>query len=210
LIAYNYNEKEKGIYSILDFSNLNVGSYQGSQVIGFSFSPDGNYCLIGTFNGDIDKNYNKDLYIYNVADGTVKKILINFCLNENNVIWYSSQDVSQKWIVSAKDDRTSIMWDVNSSKPLGTLPTNIKEAKVNVKKYLYFDNLIVKDNTGYTFKLDTERSADRWWFKDDNTLVGVPFKDTSNMPGSMDLRLLDFEIVEININDKTGKIVFRP
>lgn len=210
LVAYDYNEKEKGIYAILDVSSLNVGSYQGSQVIRFSFSPDGNYCLFGTYTGEIDIKYNKDLYIYNVADGTVKKILTNFCFSEDNVIWYSSQDVSPRWIVSAKDDKTSIMWDVNSSKPLGTLPPNIKEAKVNVKKYLYFDNLNVKDNTGYTFKLDTERSADRWWFKDESTLVGVPFKDTSNMTGKMDLRLLDFEIVEININEKTGKIVFRP
>jgi hypothetical protein len=205
LVSYNYNEKEKGIYSILDFSNLKVGSYQGSLSIDFSFSPDGNYCLIGTFTSERDITYDKNLYMYNVNDGTVKEITTSFCMIKDNVKWYSSLASSSKWIVSAKDDRNTILWDVDKSKALEGLPTNIKEVKSNAGKYLNFDNLIVKDNKGMVTKLDAGNYSESWWFKDDNTLVGVPYR--TDMENS---KLSDFEVVEININDKTGKIVFRP
>ena len=205
LVAYNYNEKEKGIYSILDFSKLKVGSYQGSQIVEFSFSPNGNYCLIGTLTAELDIKYNSSLYMYKVNDGTIKEIATNFSMIKDNVKWYSNTDSSSKWIVSAKDDRETILWDVNNSKALEQLQSNVKEVKDNAGRFLSSDNLIFKDNVGNITKLDPELYLDSWWFKDDNTLIGAPY-----ISGIQDMKLTDFQVVEINIKDKTGKIVFRP
>lgn len=202
LIAYNYNEKNKGIYSILDFSKLKVGSYQGSEIIDFSFSPDGNYCLIGTSTMEIDIKGTKSLYIYNINDGTIKEIVTNFNMKKDNIIWYS---LSSRWVVSAKDDGKTIIWDVNNFKALKTLPMDIKKVKDNAGRFLNFDNLKFKKNNGNISNINTGKIVDKWWFKDENTLIGVPYR--TDIQG---VKLSDFEIVEINIVDRTGKIVFRP
>lgn len=204
MIAYNYTEKEKGIYSILDFSNLKVGSYQGSEVITFSISPDGNYVLFGTFVSEIDLKSDKSLYIYDVNNGTVKEIVTNFKMQEK-AIWYNKlNDSSSKWIVSAKDDKNVVIWDVDKSRTLGLLPIDVKEI-LDTSKFLNSEDLNFKDDKGNITKLVTKNYTETFWFKDNNTLIAV--QSIENMDN---LKLMDFQIVEININTKTGKVTFRP
>ncbi|MBC8061594.1 MAG: zf-HC2 domain-containing protein [Clostridiaceae bacterium] len=208
LVAYNYNEKEKGIYSVLDFSNLKVGGYQGSETVVFSFSPDGNYCLVGTHIGEIDLVSKNSLYLYNVNTGKYNEIATNFNMKTDKVLWYSALNDSSKWIVSATDHRDgtkNILWDVDKAKTLVTLPKDIKAVGDNRGKFLDYDNLKVKDDNGNTVTLESPIYIYSWYFKNANTLIGVPYRtDIENY------KLLDFEVVEININEKTGKVVFRP
>ncbi|MGV8982901.1 hypothetical protein [Clostridium sp.] len=202
MIAYNYSEKEKGIYSILDFSNLKVGSYQGSEVITFSVSPDGNYVLFGTNIGERDLKSDKSLYIYNVNNGTVKEIVTNFKLQRENVNWYN--DSTYKWVVSAKDDKNTVIWDVDKAKTLGVLPIDVKEVS-DTSKFLNSEDLSFTDAKGNITKLVTENYTENFWFKDNNILIAVQSIENMN-----NLKLMDFQIVEINIDNKTGNVTFRP
>jgi hypothetical protein len=205
MIAYNYNEKEKGIYSILAFTNLKVGSYQGSQIINFSSSPDGNYLIIGTLNGEQNVTSNKSLYLYDLNNALTKEIATNFNMNAKNVTWYNNVgDASSKWVVSAKDDKSTVLWDVDNAKALEKLPIDVKEI-VKENKFLNYEDLSFTDDKGNITKLVAEAYIDTYWFKDNNTLIAVQFVE--NMEN---LKLMDFQVVEINISDKTGKVTFRP
>lgn len=205
MIAYNYTEKEKGIYSILAFTNLKVGSYQGSQIINFSSSPDGNYLIIGTLNGEQNVTSNKSLYLYDLNNDITKEIATNFNMNAKNVTWYNNVgDASYKWVVSAKDDKSTVLWDVDNAKALEKLPIDVKET-VNENKFLNYEDLSFTDDKGNITKLVAEAYIDTYWFKDNNTLIAVQFVE--NMEN---LKLMGFQIVEINISDKTGQVTFRP
>ncbi|MBU3191465.1 hypothetical protein K9O30_19345 [Clostridium bowmanii] len=205
MIAYNYSEKEKGIYSILDFSNLKVGTYQGSQVITFSISPDGNYVLFGTNILERDLKSDKSLYIYDVNNGTAKEFVTNFKMQRENVKWYNKyNDSTYKWVVSVKDDKNTVIWDVAKVKTLGVLPIDVKEVS-DTSKFLNSEDLSFTDAKGNITKLFTENYTERFWFKDNNTLIAV-----QSMENMENLKLMDFQIVEINIIDKTGKVTFRP
>lgn len=205
MIAYNYNEKEKGIYSILDFSNLNVGSYQGSELLDFNFSPDSNYLLLGTSTFELPSKHTKSLYLYDLNNDITKEIATNFSMSAENVTWYNnSYDSSSKWIVSAKDDKITMLWDVANTKALAILPTDAKEVP-NKNKFLNSEDLKFTDDNGNITKLVTETYIERFGFKDNNTLIGVQY-----MEGIKDLKLTDFQVIEINISDKTGTITFRP
>jgi len=205
MIAYNYNEKEKGIYSILDFSNLKVAGNQGSQVVDFSPSADGNYVLFGAFTSEPDLKHDRSLYIYNVDNGTVKEIATNFNMSADNVIWYNNDnDSPAKWVVSAMDDNRTVIWDVDKSNPLRELPSDVNG--ISDKSIISSsEDLKFTDDKGNITKLVTEAFIERFGFKDSNTLIGIQY-----MAGMQDLKLMDFQIVEINISDKTGKVVFEP
>jgi hypothetical protein len=207
MVAYNYNEKDKGIYSILDFSNLKVGSYQGSEVLIFNFSPDGNYALLGTYSAEKDLKFDKSLYIYDLNNGTIKEIATNFNIKGKNVTWYNKVDgSSSKWVVSVKDDKNTVIWDVDKHKALGTFSMDLKEVKdKNDGKFIGSDNLKFTDDKGNITKLVTENLIPVFVFKDSNTLMGVQY-----IEGIQDLKLTDFQVVEIDIRNKTGKVVFRP
>jgi len=54
-------------------------------------------------------------------------------------------------------------------------------------------------NTGYEYL--------NWWKADENTVIGAPYsKEKSN---SGQLKLADFEIIEVNLKDKSGRILYR-
>lgn len=207
MVAYNYSEKDKGIYSILDFSNLKVGSYQGSEVLIFNISPDGNYALLGTYSAEKDLKFDKSLYIYNLNNGTIKEIATNFNIKAKNVIWYNKIDGSSpEWVVSVKDDKNAVIWDLAQQKALEKLSMDLKEVKdKNDGKFIGSDNLKFTDDKGNTTKLVTENLISVFVFKDSNTLFGLQY-----IEGIQDLKLTDFQVVEIDISNKTGKVVFTP
>jgi WD40 repeat protein len=205
MIACNYTEKEKSIYSILDFSNLKVGSYQGSEVLVFNFSPDGNYLLLGTSTFELNVKSDKSLYIYDLNNDRIIEIASNFSMREENVKWYNNvNSSSSKWVVSTKDDKSTVIWDVANAKALEKLPIDVKETPYK-NKFLNSEDLEFTDDKGTITELVTESYIERFWFKDSNTLIGV-----QSIEGIENLKLMDFQVVEINISDKTGKVTFRP
>ncbi len=196
IVACDITEKNKGIYSIIDLRNLKVGSYQGSQIYMVHSSPDLSACVIGTGCMERDIQSTFSLYICNFYKNSTKEIETNYNMDNSEVKWYTNASTpsGSGRYVSVKSEDKTIFWDVKEEKRLNGIPGSVKEETVR-KEY-------VEDigfETGYINSF--------WWKLDDNRVIGVPYK--AGVDSALELTLGDFEIVEVNIKNRTGKILFK-
>jgi predicted small secreted protein len=196
IVACDISESNKGIYSIIELENLKVGSYQGSEIALIYPSPDAMACVIGTGCWEQDYQSTKSLYICNLNDSSVRELKADYNMANNKVTWYRNMSSSTllPWYVSVKRNDAAIIWDVEKTRKLGSIPTGARLETVGEK---YEEEINIE--TGYIYSF--------WWEKDENTVIGVPYKN--GVTSSAELKLSDFEIIEVDKKDKTVKILYK-
>ena len=196
IVACDISENNKGIYSIIELKDLKVGSYQGSEIAIIYPSPDAMACVIGTGCWEQDLQSTKSLYICNLNDSSVRELKADYNMANNKVTWYRNMPSSTllPWYVSVKGNDATIIWDVEKTRKLDSLPIGAR-LETLVEKYVEKVNI----ETGYIYNF--------WWEKDENTMIGAPYK--KGVTSSAELKLSDFEIIEVNRTDKTVKILYK-
>lgn len=197
IIACDLTEKNKGIYSVIDLKDLKVGSYQGSVVARIYSSPDVLACIIGTGCWEEDyKDKTMSTYICNFNDGSVKELEDSFNMANSTVTWHRilSDHTLLPWYVSVKGNNKANIWDVEKTKKLDRIPSGTRVEAVDEK---HIENIDL--DTGYTYY--------SWWRKDDNTVIGAPYRKGTN--SMTELKLGDIEIIEVNLKDKSGKVLYK-
>lgn len=195
IVACDISEKNKGIYSIIELKDLKAGNYQGSEIAMIYSSPDAMACIIGTAYWEQDIKTTKSLYICNLYDGSVNEMKKNYNIADSKVTWYRNilSSTLSPWCVSIKGKDEEILWDFRKSKKLGSIPIGAKEEAVEE----HFVEEIDFD-TGYAYLF--------WWQKDENTVIGAPYRKDADSFG--ELHLSDFEIIEVNIKNKAVKRIY--
>lgn len=204
IILYNYayvvacdiSEKNRGIYSIIELSGLKVGSYQGSEIAEIFPGPDAMSCVIGTGSWEKDIKSTKSLYLCNFNDSSVKELEENYNLANREVTWYMNMPGSTNlpWFVSIKGKDSESVWDVYTAKKLDTLPPG---ARIRTTEDKFLEN--VDFDTGYNYMY--------WWKADENTVIGAPYSNSADSAAG--LKLGDFEIIKVDLKDKSAKVLFR-
>jgi len=196
IIACDITEKGKGIYSIIDLRGLKTGNYQGSIIAMVYPSPDAMSCILGAGCWENDIELHKSLYICNFTDGSVKELETNYNMANDKVTWYRNLQSSGPlpWYVSIEANDSGIIWDIENDKKIDSIPADSRpETIVNH----FVESIDIK--TEYTYLY--------WWKADENTVIGAPYsKDKGNFS---ELKLTDFEIIEVNLKDKSGKILYK-
>ncbi|MEN6312637.1 MAG: hypothetical protein ABFD25_00155 [Clostridiaceae bacterium] len=204
IILYNYShivacditEKNKGIYSIIGLNDLKTGNYQGSIVAMIYPSPDAMACILGAACWEKDINVPQSLYLCSFYDGSVKELEVNYNIADNKVTWYRNMpsSVMLPWYVSIKGNGAGIIYDIASDRKIDSIPEGASLENAEEK---FIENIEL--NTGYTYLF--------WWKTDENTVIGVPYSKTAGNSG--ELKLTDFEIIEVNLKDKSGRILYK-
>lgn len=204
IILYNYShivacditEKNKGIYSIIGLNDLKTGNYQGSIVAMIYPSPDAMACILGAACWEKDINVPQSLYLCSFYDGSVKELEVNYNIADNKVEWYRNMpsSVMLPWYVSIKGNGAGIIYDIASGKKIDSIPEGASLENAEEK---FIENIEL--NTGYTYLF--------WWKADENTVIGAPYSKTADNSG--ELKLTDFEIIEVNLKDKSGRILYK-
>ena len=202
IILYNYahvvacdiSEKNKGIYSIIELKNLKVGSYQGSNCAAVYPSPDAMACVIGTIFHGLNSKYS--LYFCNFFDGSVKEIEVNYNIGKGEVEWYKNPLSSSllPWYVSIHGINNKLYCDAEKSRKADKIPVAAERQTVE-RKYM-----VVKDSDiGYYYPY--------WWKENENKVIGVPYRKIDIPFG--EIKLIDFEIIEVNMKDKSVKVLYK-
>lgn len=201
LMVYDNRIDNKGIYRILDFQPLDVGFYQGSSVVKFIISPDGNKCIIGNMG---DGSYEaKSLYMYDIEENKVSKIAEKIEMNSANSGW--SED-SRYFVYEKGTGEERFIFDSQALKIVGSdvevkvYSEDNKYPRV-VEQLMSVCKVAVDENT--EVDINTEFAA-YWNIKNSNTIIGVADRPDDNMT------LGDFQVVEIDIKTKESKVVFIP
>jgi hypothetical protein len=196
IVACDISENNKGIYSIIELNNLKVGSYQGSEIALAYPSPDAMACVIGTGCWEQDYQSTKSLYICNLNDSSVRELKTDYNMANNKVEWYRNMPSSTllPWYVSVKGNDSTIIWDVEKTTKPSSIPAGARLETVDEK---YEEEINIE--TGYYYNF--------WWEKDENTVIGAPYK--KGVASSVELKLSDFEIIEVDKKDKTVKILYK-
>lgn len=75
ILAYSFDERI-GVYSAIDLKKLGFnGNIQGSEMMYFDPSPDGHYILASTITADAEGDIKNPVYVIDVVNNSVKKIL---------------------------------------------------------------------------------------------------------------------------------------
>jgi hypothetical protein len=196
IVACDISENNKGIYSIIELKDLKVGSYQGSEIAMIYPSPDAMSCVIGTGTWEQDIQCTKSLYICNLNDSSVSELETDYNMANNKVAWYRNMQSPAllPWYVSIKENDATIIWDVEKGRKLNSLPKGARLETI-VEKYVEK----VSFETGYYYNF--------WWEKGENKVIGAPYKN--GVTSSAELKLTDFEIIEVDSTDKTVKILYK-
>jgi hypothetical protein len=204
VIIYNYahivgvdiSEKNNGIYSIIELKNLKIGNYQGSELAVVYPSPDCLACVMGTNLAEMDSKITDSLYVCNLIDSSVNEIKTNYNMAHNKVTWYRNMISSTMlpWYALIEGPDKKTIWSIEKSKELSALPQAAMEEAVDNKSV---EN--INFNTGYY--------PYNWWKIDDNTVIGSPYKKEA--ANSAELKLSDFEIIEVNLNNKEIRTLYK-
>jgi hypothetical protein len=196
IVACDISENNKGIYSIIELNNLKVGSYQGSEIALIYPSPDAMACIIGTGCWEQDYQSTKSLYIGNFMDSSVRELEADYNMANNKVEWYRNMPSSTllPWYISVKGNDAAIIWDVEKLRKVNSIPS---DARLETADEKYEEEINIE--TGYYYNY--------WWEKDENTVIGVPYK--KSVASSVELKLSDFEIIEVDKKDKIVKILYK-
>jgi hypothetical protein len=129
-------------------------------------------------------------------DSSVRELEADYNMANNKVEWYRNMPSSTllPWYVSVKGNDAAIIWDVEKSRKLSSIPSAARLETVDEK---YEEEINIE--TGYYYNF--------WWEKDENTVIGVPYK--KGVASSVELKLSDFEIIEVDKQDKTVKILYK-
>jgi len=75
LLVYDNSYSQRGITGAVDLIKLDLGSYQGSSIITFIPSDNGDYCVIVNNSPELDMiNNKKPLYMYNAKNNSLQAI----------------------------------------------------------------------------------------------------------------------------------------
>ena len=196
IVACDISKENKGIYSIIDLRDLKTGTYQGSIIALVCSSPDAMSCILGAGYWEMDIEPSPSLYLCNFYDGSVKELETNYNMANGEVKWYKNMQSFDllPWYVSIKGNDTGIIWDVDGGKRVDSIP---KDARLETVEENYIER--IKIDTGYTYLY--------WWKVNGNSVIGAPYrKDADN---ASDLKLTDFEIIEVNLQDISGKVLYK-
>jgi hypothetical protein len=114
----------------------------------------------------------------------------------DKVTWYRNMPSSTllPWYVSIKGNDTTIIWDLEKTKKLDSLPVDTRLETVLEK---YVEN--IDFDTGYSYLY--------WWKLNYNTVIGAPYRKEVN--SAIELKLSNFEIIEVNLKDSTVKLLYK-
>jgi len=196
IVACDISEKNKGIYSIIETNSLNIGSYQGSVISMLYPSSDAMFCIVGAGCWETDySDKEMNTYLLNFYDSSAQKLEANFNMANSTVEWYRNMHSSTLllWYASIRNKETEIIWDVEKSQRLESIP--------NGSRLEVIDNKYIK-----ALDIDTQYTYLNWLEKDENTVIGVPY---SNEAVFGELKLTDFEIIELDLGKGTEKVLYK-
>jgi len=196
IVACDISKENKGIYSIIDLMGLKTGTYQGSIIAMVYPSSDAMSCILGAGYWEMDIEASPSLYLCNLCDGSVKELETNYNMANGEVKWYRNMQSSDMlpWYVAIRGNDTCIIWDIEGEKRIDSIPT---DSGLETVEENYVERINI--DTGYTYLY--------WWKVNENTVIGAPYsKDAGN---ASDLKLTDFEIIEVNLKDMSGKVLYK-
>ena len=196
IIACDISKENKGIYSVIDLRDLKTGAYQGSIIALVYPSPDAMSCILGAGYWEADIEASPSLYLCNFFDGSVKELETNYNMANCEVKWYRNMQSSGTlpWHVSITGNDTDIIWDIEGGKRIDNIP---EDSELETVEENYVER--IKIDTGYIYLY--------WWKVNENTVIGAPYKKDAGNAGG--LKLTDFEIIEVNLQDISGKVLYK-
>ncbi|HWQ73026.1 MAG TPA: hypothetical protein VN370_12000, partial [Desulfitobacteriaceae bacterium] len=196
IVACDISQKNKGIYSIIDLRGLRTGNYQGSTIAMVYPSQDAMSCILGAGCWEKDIKVALSLYYCNFYDGLVKELETNYNMANGKVEWYRNIQSSDPlpWYDSIRGNDTGIIWDIEGGKKIDSIPA---DSKLEAVEENFVEDIDIE--TGYTYLY--------WWKADENTVIGAPYSKGAGK--SSELKLTDFEIIEVNLKDMSGKILYK-